>query len=79
MPEPKKRTTRHKAKIREYPKKKKKIALIKCKKCDTLVRPHHACKVCGTYKGRTYIDVEKREKRKQQKIKEEERREKEDK
>lgn len=78
MPEPKKKTTKRTTKIREFTKRKQKIALIKCPKCETMIRPHHACKVCGTYKGRQYIDVEKREKRKQEKIKREERREKEE-
>jgi len=39
---------------------------IKCPKCDSLVLPHHACRVCGTYKGVKYIDVEKRERKKKE-------------
>lgn len=41
-------------------------ASIKCPKCDTLVLPHHVCRVCGTYKGVKYIDVEKRERKKKE-------------
>lgn len=75
MPEPKKKTSKHKTRIREFTRRKKKIALVKCAKCDTLIRPHTVCQVCGTYKGRKYIDVEKREKRAKDKLKREERRE----
>ena len=40
--------------------------MIKCPKCETLVLPHHACRVCGTYKEVKYIDVEKRERKKKE-------------
>lgn len=29
----------------------------KCKKCSSPVLPHHACQTCGTYQGRTVINV----------------------
>lgn len=69
MPEPKKRKTHHKTRIRRSKRAKSGITLIKCPKCDTLIKPHHACRVCGTYKGVNYIDVEKRERRKKAKEK----------
>lgn len=64
MPEPKKRKTHHKTRIRRSKKIKKAATLIKCLKCDTLVKPHHVCRVCGTYKGVKYVDVEKKERKK---------------
>ncbi|MDP3880721.1 MAG: 50S ribosomal protein L32 [bacterium] len=30
----------------------KKMRLSACKKCNAPVRPHHACAVCGEYKGK---------------------------
>ena len=32
--------------------------LVKCPNCGAFVMPHHACKACGQYNGRTVIDVE---------------------
>lgn len=29
-----------------------------CPRCKSDVRPHTACKVCGTYKGRQVIEAE---------------------
>jgi len=69
MPEPKKKTSRHKTRIRRSKKIKSEKELIKCPKCDTLILPHHACHVCGTYKGALVIDVEKRERRRKAKEK----------
>jgi len=71
MPEPKKRKTHQKTMIRRSKRIKTSNKLMKCPKCDTLVMPHHACRVCGTYKGVKYIDVEKRERRRKAKEKEE--------
>lgn len=69
MPEPKKKTTRHKTRIRRSKKIKSVKSLIKCPKCDTMISPHHACYVCGTYKGAEILDVEKRERRRKAKEK----------
>jgi len=66
MPEPKKRKTHHKTRIRRSKRMKEAATSIKCPKCDSLVLPHHACRVCGTYKGVKYIDVEKRERKKKE-------------
>jgi large subunit ribosomal protein L32 len=67
MPEPKKRKTHRNTRIRRSKWVKKSDNLIKCPKCDTQILPHHACRVCGTYKGVKVIDVEKRERRKKAK------------
>ncbi len=32
--------------------------LIKCEKCSTEIVPHSVCSVCGTYKGRTVVNME---------------------
>ena len=32
--------------------------LTSCPQCGDSRLPHHACPGCGTYKGRTVIDVE---------------------
>ncbi|MBW2406827.1 MAG: 50S ribosomal protein L32 [Deltaproteobacteria bacterium] len=32
--------------------------LTSCPQCGDSRLPHHACHSCGTYKGRTVIDVE---------------------
>jgi len=31
--------------------------LTTCAKCKSPVRPHHVCAKCGTYRGRTVIDM----------------------
>lgn len=38
-----------------------------CEKCKEPIRPHHACANCGTYKGKSAINVEKRVVRKSRK------------
>lgn len=38
----------------------KKVALTTCEKCSAKTTPHMACKKCGTYKGKTIVDVAKR-------------------
>ena len=35
----------------------KKIVLNKCPKCGKAVKPHTACVLCGTYKGREVTKV----------------------
>jgi large subunit ribosomal protein L32 len=32
--------------------------LTSCPQCGDTRLPHHACPSCGTYKGRTVIDIE---------------------
>lgn len=31
--------------------------VVTCPRCQTLILPHAACPVCGTYRGRTVIDI----------------------
>jgi len=38
-----------------------------CPKCSKVVLPHRACAFCGTYKGRTVINVDKRTSRSKRK------------
>lgn len=38
-------------------------ALVECPKCHELKKPHTVCKNCGTYKGKTVVDVEKQKKK----------------
>ena len=38
----------------------KKTALATCEKCGAKTTPHQACKKCGTYKGKTVVNVAKR-------------------
>jgi large subunit ribosomal protein L32 len=32
-------------------------ALTRCPQCRAPRRPHHACPVCGTYRGRAAVEV----------------------
>jgi len=45
-------------------------ALSTCTKCKSPVRSHRACAKCGTYKGRSVIDVQARIDKKAKKQKE---------
>ncbi|MFA6423317.1 MAG: 50S ribosomal protein L32 [Patescibacteria group bacterium] len=36
------------------------ISLAKCEKCHEPVKPHNVCKNCGTYRGKTIIDLDKK-------------------
>ena len=36
-------------------------AVVTCPQCKSLILPHTACPTCGTYRGRTVIDVAARE------------------
>jgi large subunit ribosomal protein L32 len=31
--------------------------MVKCEQCGEYKLPHHACKNCGSYKGRTVLNV----------------------
>jgi large subunit ribosomal protein L32 len=43
------------------------MSLTTCPQCKTLIKPHTACSVCGTYKGVQVIDIDRRKKRKKRK------------
>ncbi|MDO8499885.1 MAG: 50S ribosomal protein L32 [bacterium] len=34
--------------------------MSKCPKCGKAILPHRACAFCGTYKGRTVLNLDKR-------------------
>ncbi len=34
------------------------LHLVRCSHCGALRRPHAACPDCGTYHGRTIVDIE---------------------
>lgn len=40
-----------------------------CPKCKKPLRPHRACAFCGTYRGRTVLNVDKRTARADKKTK----------
>jgi len=67
MPVPKQKRSRHKRGGRRSHQKITPFALVLCPQCRSLMRPHTACLVCGTYKGVQVIDVEKRKRRKERK------------
>lgn len=35
-------------------------ATVTCPKCGEAVRPHRACKACGTYKGKEVVSKEEK-------------------
>ena len=37
--------------------------LVRCSHCSSMRLPHHACPDCGTYKGRTVLDIETEKKK----------------
>ncbi len=37
--------------------------LVPCPQCRTLRLPHRACPVCGTYRGRTVVEIEEQRRR----------------
>jgi large subunit ribosomal protein L32 len=41
----------------------KPTGLGKCEKCAAPILPHHACKACGSYRGKQGGDVKKRAER----------------
>lgn len=43
------------------------LILSKCLKCGQPIKPHQACKNCGTYSGRDVIDVMKKLTKREQK------------
>ncbi len=44
--------------------------ISRCPQCKTLLPSHTACPTCGTYRGRTVIDIAARETKRLQKEKE---------
>lgn len=56
MSVPKKRRTSSSRKRRASHFALKAKSLVKCEKCNELNLPHHACKKCGNYKGRSIFE-----------------------
>jgi large subunit ribosomal protein L32 len=63
MPVPKKRHSNTRTRTRRANWKLKALNLAVCPQCKSPILPHHACPVCGTYKGRTIIKIETKEKK----------------
>ena len=57
MAVPKKRTSKSKRNMRRSHHGLKGLKLTVCAKCKSRIRPHMACPVCGTYKGREVAGV----------------------
>jgi large subunit ribosomal protein L32 len=58
MAVPKRKTSKSKRNKRRTHQKLKGTNLSNCSQCGEAVRSHHACAVCGTYKGRVVIEIE---------------------
>ena len=58
MPVPKRKTSKSKRDKRRTHKKIDAPNLTQCPQCGDSKLPHHACPTCGTYKGKTVIEVE---------------------
>jgi large subunit ribosomal protein L32 len=70
MAVPKKRTPRAKRNMRRSHHAKKGLRLTPCTKCGQPTMPHSACPNCGTYRGRSVIDVLKKLSKQERKAKE---------
>jgi len=58
MPVPKRKVSKSKRDMRRAHQKLNAPALMACPQCGETKLPHHACPSCGSYKGRTVIEVE---------------------
>ena len=58
MPVPKRKTSKSKRDKRRTHKKIDAPNLTQCPQCGDSRLPHHACPTCGTYKGKTVVEVE---------------------
>ena len=57
MPVPKKKTSKSKRDMRRTHDKIKLPQVTMCPQCHEPVLPHHVCLECGTYNGKTLIEV----------------------
>ncbi|HXG41951.1 MAG TPA: 50S ribosomal protein L32 [Dehalococcoidia bacterium] len=55
---PKKKPSRAKTRQRRAHWHAETAALVRCPRCRSPRLPHHACPVCGTYRGRQVVPVE---------------------
>lgn len=58
MPLPKRKTSKSRRDKRRTHDKIAPLNLTKCPQCGDTRLPHHVCPSCGTYKGRTIIEIE---------------------
>ncbi len=58
MAVPKRKTSKSKRDKRRTHQKITGPGLSTCPQCSELKLPHHMCPSCGTYKGRTVIEIE---------------------
>lgn len=58
MPVPKRRTSKSKRDKRRTHKKTAAPNVTECSECGEVKLPHHACRSCGSYKGREVIKPE---------------------
>ncbi|MEE8552295.1 MAG: 50S ribosomal protein L32 [Desulfobacterales bacterium] len=58
MAVPKRKTSKSKRNKRRTHQKVAIPNLTRCPQCGEARLPHHACPSCGTYKGRTVIEIE---------------------
>jgi len=58
MAVPKRKTSKSKRDKRRTHKKIGAPSVASCPQCGETVLPHRVCESCGTYKGRTVIEVE---------------------
>ena len=59
MAVPKRKTSKMKIRSRKAANRYQGLQVNVCSECNEPVKPHHACKSCGTYKGKQVIVVEK--------------------
>ena len=64
MPVPKKRHSNTRTRTRRANWKLKAMNFATCPQCHSMILPHHACPVCGTYNGRMVLKIEAEEKKK---------------
>ncbi|MFH1790741.1 MAG: 50S ribosomal protein L32 [Candidatus Omnitrophota bacterium] len=72
MPNPKRRHSKERGRLRRTHYKLKRHTLAKCAQCGKLKMPHKVCPHCGYYKGKQVIEIktldEKRKEREKKKI-----------
>jgi len=73
MPNPKRRHSRERGRLRRTHYKLKKVSLSKCPQCGKLRQTHRVCVHCGYYKGRQVVVIktvdEKRKEREKKRTK----------
>ncbi|MBP6927776.1 MAG: 50S ribosomal protein L32 [Caldisericales bacterium] len=55
MPEPKKKVTPRRSRLRRAHQKIDVPALVECKNCGKMTRAHHVCAYCGFYNGELVV------------------------